>query len=49
MIPNSSLDSMFYVKIITVKDTMKHSFRVKNCRIKIYTATRRLKLLAEYL
>ena len=40
---------MFYFKITTVKNTMKRSFRVKNCQVRIYTATRRLKLLAEHL
>ena len=37
---------MFYVKTMTVKDTMDYSFQVKNCQIKIYTVTRRLKLRA---
>ena len=40
---------MFYVKTMTVKDTMDYSFQVKNCQIKIYTATRRLKLRAGHL
>ena len=40
---------MFYVKIMMVKDTMDYSFQVKNCQIKIYTATRRLKLRAGHL
>ena len=34
---------------MTVKDTMDYSFQVKNCQIKIYTATRRLKLGAGHL
>ena len=32
-----------------VKDTMKSSLRVKNFEVKIYTATRQLKWLAEHL
>ena len=40
---------MFYVKTMTIKDTMDYSFQVKNCQIKIYTATRRLKLSAGHL
>ena len=40
---------MFYVKTMTVKDTMDYSFQVKNSQIKIYTATRRLKLRAGHL
>ena len=40
---------MFYVKTMTVKDTMDYSLQVKNCLIEIYTATRRLKLRAGHL
>ena len=39
---------MFYVKTMTVKETMDYSFQVKNCQIKIYTSTRRLKLRARH-
>ena len=40
---------MFFVETMTVKDTMHYSFQVKNCEIKIDTATRRLKLRAGHL
>ena len=40
---------MFFVKTMKFKDTMDYSFQVKNCQIKIYTATRQLKFRAGHL